>query len=126
MGQDVELSDFECGVLVGRGQREPEPPVTRIEWKAPAHWSAPADSSGGQPYSGVVAGSSAPWPPSPSPALDLSTADVTGCGDCPCFDAEYGDCRAVDSVVKAASNAPPPPECPLRAAPLLVRLRVGP
>lgn len=112
----------------------------RIDWKPerPAHWSAPADSSGGRDdrtgpdWVEASAGGdqASPW----------TLADVTGCGDCPFAQDEFmtcehpgldGDGPSVQTHVLGQwpdFNATPgaPDWCPLRTAPLLVRLRVGP
>ncbi len=126
----------------------------RIDWKPerPAHWSAPADSSGGTAAQGVPGSVTqltverwaqdgpfkVPLPPDPT------LATVAGCGDCPMaysdpdgytlcqHPAVFDDVRDIgDYVVHYGGYAGPkvgasPDFCPLRAAPLLVRLRVGP
>jgi hypothetical protein len=57
-------------------------------------------------------------------------ADVTGCADCPMADGERDFCKhpngqTHDIYEHAREGAGAPAGCPLRSAPLLVRLRVG-
>ncbi len=164
MGQDREgdngtgLHRIDWMAAAKRTDAETDAQMARATWPAagepmanPAHWSAPADSSGGR-YTGDGLFPGAPAAPLTDDQMragvaalerlraagqspEVTIADVTGCGDCP-FLGEYGtddgpvpECLCPGAPVQldlddyASEGHPSAPDwCPLRKSPLLVRL----
>lgn len=160
MGQDREgdtgtgLQRIDWMAAAKQADAETDAQMARATWPAageplanPAHWSAPADSSGavrapaGHDFERMADSLLARDPIAQEAikarAMDYPTvSDVTGCGDCPFRgeDGPYNESWDVcehpsapdDCAVYMHLSGPAPDFCPLRAAPLLVRLRVGP